>query len=131
MRQISKQTARAFFKGKPKTIGNTHTDGRTLWLHGNAIAWKPNNDRLAITLAGYPTRTTRERVNAVLDTFGFKYYVQQVDHTQYLTNFEDKKTGVINDTRVYTFQRVGDKWPTPKQRSNVGNGCDVVEVQKC
>jgi hypothetical protein len=114
MRQISKQIANAFFKGKPKTIGNTHTNGHEVFLHGNKIAWKPDNDRLAITLAGWPTPTTRERVNAVLDTFGFKYYVQQVDHTQYLTNFEDKKTGVIND-RVYTFQRVGDKWPIAKE----------------
>jgi|10_taG_2_1085330.scaffolds.fasta_scaffold09634_10 hypothetical protein len=118
MRKISQQIANAFFKGKPKTIGNTHTNGHEVFLHGNKIAWKPGNDKLAITLAGWPTVTTRERLNTILNVFGFDYYIQQCDFGQYLVNFEDKKTGIF-DKQIITLRRIGDNWPIAK------------EVQKC
>tara|TARA_R100000687_G_scaffold70018_1_gene59544 strand:- start:539 stop:895 length:357 start_codon:yes stop_codon:yes gene_type:complete len=109
MRQVSKQIAEAFYEGKPKTIGNSHTDGNQVFLHGNRIAWKVDNDKLAITLAGWPTVTTRERLNTILFEFGFNYYLQQVNHEQFLVNFEDKKTPLYDD-QVKTFHRIGKRW---------------------
>lgn len=48
----------------PATQGNTHTDGNTLFLHGNAIA-RHTERGLEITMAGWETVTTRERLNGL------------------------------------------------------------------
>lgn len=64
MRKVSKDVAAAFMLREKRSIGNTRTDGETLFLHGNAIAqWRA--DGLYITLAGWPTVTTRDRLNAI------------------------------------------------------------------
>ena len=37
MRKVTEQIKQAFERGEAKTVGNTRTDGNTVWLHGNAI----------------------------------------------------------------------------------------------
>jgi hypothetical protein len=66
MRKVSKEIASAFIAGKRKTMGNTHTDGKTLWLHGNAIARRNDKGGIEISSAGWETVTTKERLNTVL-----------------------------------------------------------------
>jgi len=93
MRKISKQIAQAFNEGKTKTLGNTYTDGKSVYLHGNKIAWRSSGNGLELTLAGWPTVTTRERLNAILYTEGFNvkagesygFYFNQKNHNQFLT----------------------------------------------
>jgi hypothetical protein len=64
MRKVTEQVVRAFHAGRKKTVGNTSTDGTTLWLHGNAIARKVNGF-IEISDAGWGhSQTTRERLNA-------------------------------------------------------------------
>ena len=64
MRKITTATAGAFEARRKLTQGNTHTDGQALYLHGNKIAeWR--GAELWITLAGWPTVTTRERLNGL------------------------------------------------------------------
>ena len=65
MRKITKDINRAFEQGRAKTIGNTHTDGNTVWLHGNAIVRRNEGGAIEATLAGWNTLTTRERVNGI------------------------------------------------------------------
>ena len=38
MRKITKEIVAAFMMRETKRIGNSHTDGTTLYLHDNAIA---------------------------------------------------------------------------------------------
>lgn len=82
MRKITKTVATAFLAGKPATAANTKTNGTTLFLHGHAIAWKEKGGTIAMTLAGWPTPTTRERLNGVCQLaigkrpFGQENYVQ-------------------------------------------------------
>jgi len=64
MRQVTKQVKAAFFAGKSKTVGNTHTDGVSVYLHGNCIIHK-REDGIYATLAGWNTPTTRERINGI------------------------------------------------------------------
>lgn len=64
MRKVTKQIKAAFEAGKSKTIGNTHTDGTTVYLHGNAIVQR-REDGIYASLAGWNTPTTRERVNGI------------------------------------------------------------------
>ena len=62
MRKVTQQIANAFMARKAKTIGNTHTDGESIWLHGNEIVRRNESDEIEISLAGWPTVTTRERL---------------------------------------------------------------------
>ena len=65
MRKVTRGVVSAFLEGRSKRIDNTETDGVSLRLHGNTIAeWRP--DGLWITDAGWPSRTTRERLNGLL-----------------------------------------------------------------
>lgn len=68
MRKVTKQIAEAFKAGKSKTVANTTTDGKSIWLHGNKIAEKQPDGSVLLTLAGWPTVTTRERLNGIIDT---------------------------------------------------------------
>tara|TARA_R110001592_G_scaffold32260_8_gene113164 strand:+ start:1969 stop:2304 length:336 start_codon:yes stop_codon:yes gene_type:complete len=65
MRKVTEQIKQAFFEGKTKTIGNTRTDGESVWLHGNEIVRKDASGLVFATLAGWNTPTTRERVNGI------------------------------------------------------------------
>ena len=76
MRQVTEQIAKAFLAGESKTVGNTRTDGQNVWLHGNLIARKTDFG-FQLTLAGWPTPTTRERLNGILKTFGFSSMYHQ------------------------------------------------------
>lgn len=65
-RKVTRETVMAFLAGYPLTIGNTHTDGETLYLHGNAIARKTALG-IEISDAGWKTSTTKERLNGLLE----------------------------------------------------------------
>jgi hypothetical protein len=64
MRQVTKQIAEAFLNGKAKVTKNTTTDGKSLYLFGNKIA-EHREDGLYITNCGWPTKTTKERLNGL------------------------------------------------------------------
>ena len=64
-RKISRTIADAWFRGKPRTIDNSETDGETIWLFGHAIAWWDGPGEFTVTTAGHPSLTTRERLNAL------------------------------------------------------------------
>ena len=75
MRKIEKEVIGAFVDGKTKTMGNTasalnpKTRNLDLLLHGNRIAVMSNRDgvkKLWVSNAGWPTRTTQSRLNALL-----------------------------------------------------------------
>ena len=68
MRKITKDICKALQSGKPCTRSNTYTDGTKVFLHNNLIAFKRDNG-LSISLAGWPTPTTRERINGLLKFF--------------------------------------------------------------
>jgi hypothetical protein len=70
MRKVTKEVVAAFMQRKSSKVGNTETDGTTLWLHKNAIArWTPFNGgewaMLEVSFAGWPSVTTRERLNGI------------------------------------------------------------------
>ena len=105
MRNITRLAARAFLEGREFYRDNTSVVvydtlcGRikTLYLHNNVIARQIINDRkpglwsskLHITLAGWPTVTTRERLNGLLTELGKREGVWQHKHKQYYGTHED------------------------------------------
>jgi len=107
VRKITKLAARAFVEARCFRRDNTSVVvhdtlcGRikTLSLHGNVIARQIINDKkpglwsseLHITLAGWPTATTRERLNGLLTEMGKRERVWQHKHEQYYGTHEDNR----------------------------------------
>lgn len=69
MRQIEKDVVGAFVRGEEARKDNTESKGGTLYLHGNAIA-KHFDGAILLSNAGWETRTTQSRLNAVLQLAG-------------------------------------------------------------
>lgn len=72
MSKISQDAARAFYQQRPFKRGNTEVridqgqfdDETHLLLHGNLIAWE-GPFGVFVTCAGWPTQTTKSRLNAL------------------------------------------------------------------
>lgn len=65
MRKVTKQVVEAFRTHQTARVGNTYTDGRSLFLHGNKIAWYDECHALWIDSCGWNSNTTRERLNGL------------------------------------------------------------------
>lgn len=65
MIKITKTIVSAFLNGAKKSIGNTSTDGKSLFLHGNEIAYRDDSEGIYIANAGWFSKTTKERLNAI------------------------------------------------------------------
>lgn len=59
----------AFLEGRKKKISNTETDGNSLYLFGNKIAWWDEQKCLWITTCNWNTRTSRDRINMLPDVW--------------------------------------------------------------
>ena len=81
MRKISKEAAAALIAGTNYFNSNTRVESGIMYLHGNVIAIKNPHDMqgvYAITLAGWPTTTTKERLNTLLDMLDATYSLRTV-----------------------------------------------------
>ena len=83
MRKVTNEIANAFAQGESKAVGNTWTDGQTVYLHGNKITER-TEDGIFMTLAGWNTTTTRERLNGIAQVLGFDISFNQKDFEPYL-----------------------------------------------
>lgn len=64
-RKISSDIGKAFLNKTAKKSKNSHTDGKSLYLHGHEIAKHGENGAVHGTMAGWPTKTTKDRLNAI------------------------------------------------------------------
>lgn len=64
MRKVTSEVTQAFLARRAKQVSNTATNGTRLTLHGSTIA-EHRADGLYITTAGWNTRTTLDRLNAL------------------------------------------------------------------
>lgn len=71
MNKVESIVITAFLQGRPAKSGNTKTDGKTLTLHGNVIAWWSDKYEITATYAGWKTRTTTSRLNAISQGIGY------------------------------------------------------------
>ena len=86
MRKITREICSAFEAGHKKTISNSHTDGMSLWLHGNKIAEK-RSDGIYISDGGYPlSMTTKERLKYFASVYT-KNYVDYVNGVEWDGNW--------------------------------------------
>lgn len=101
MRMVTRQLVKAFLDERRVKSKNTHTDERTLYLHGNAIAWRPysshNPGAICMTLAGWNSVTTRERLNGLCE----RLFNQRPFHSK---NYAPHFAGVpIDDHDVFVW----------------------------
>lgn len=68
MRKVTQEISTAFKYNLKLNRSNTMTDGQSVFLHGHRIAWKQDG-KLFISMCGWPTVTTRERINGILFAF--------------------------------------------------------------
>ena len=64
---------------------NTMSTGAELVVHGTTIA-KREGDRIFLTLAGFPSKLTRKRLNTLLDAMGSPKKFWQEQGRQYFGN---------------------------------------------
>jgi hypothetical protein len=98
MNKVTNEVVGAFLKNRKRKVGNTATDGTTLTLHGNLIAQRMPDGSIMATLAGWPTVTTRERLNGLCDLLGLCKGFRQSKFVQY---YGDEPIG-SNETIVLT-----------------------------
>ena len=102
MRMGSTRLAIAFKNGKKLRLSTSGTDGTTVWYHHNKIAWRNPDGSISLTLAGWPTITTRERLNTICDVlFGSRPFYQR-DHVQYWRDDE------ITHNQVITYRMLDE-----------------------
>lgn len=65
MRKIDEEISNAFHSHRRLTKNNTFTDGQAVWLFGNKIVER-RNGQIWISAAGWPTTTTKSRINGIL-----------------------------------------------------------------
>lgn len=64
MKKVTQVITEAFMSGKSKTMSNTSTDGKALYLFGNKIA-EHREDGTYISNAGWKSKTTKERLTGL------------------------------------------------------------------
>jgi hypothetical protein len=99
LRKITRDAATAFVQGKRFKRGNTAVEpyaiklqgytfknrGCRLTLHGHTIAdWMPLSETALLSMCGWGTPTTRERINGLLEVLGIPARLHQQDHEQYV-----------------------------------------------
>lgn len=106
MRKVSETVVKAFLAGESKKVANTSTDGETLFLYGNKIATNIKN-AIRIFDGGFQTTTTKERLNALIQTMNRsgKYEtiadgIYQKDFTWYIQFNNGENCTFRNDTIV-------------------------------
>ena len=101
MRQITQQAAQAFKNGtrfsKDNTTVSMDDNVVRMYLHGNLIAEWELNKTLRVTLAGWGTPTTRERVNGLLTELGIDAGYHQCKHTQRWTDSSGEREVSASD----------------------------------
>tara|TARA_R110002020_G_C15709380_1_gene721758 strand:+ start:70 stop:381 length:312 start_codon:yes stop_codon:yes gene_type:complete len=85
MRKIELTVIGAFVRGESACVSNTSTDGLSLWLHGNLIAIRYDAcGDIYFGNAGWDSRTTQSRLNALLELTDSDKRVATRDFTQYV-----------------------------------------------
>lgn len=91
MRKVEREVITKFISGESCTVSNTHTDGDNLYLHGNLIAERLGDGSYWVSNAGWHTRTTRSRINALCALLKSKAYVWIKDYTMYIMDHRGNK----------------------------------------
>ena len=113
MRKISKSIANAFNKGERRSISNTVTDNNEVLLHGNRIMWENENGDTYLSMCGWATPTTRERLNALLEVLGSRFRIVQrsgtqgrIEHMEYAVDESRRDVKVDSEQAIHIHRPI-------------------------
>ena len=97
----------AFLLGKKAHAARSSTDGQKVFLHGHCIAERtvcyeeyPATHDIWFSFCGWPTVTTRDRINGILSILGYnRLGVSQRQGEQWLV-FDAKKVMKLDESGV-------------------------------
>ena len=95
MRKIERDIIRAWKNGEKRTIKNTRTDGQSIYLHGYEIVTRRDNGEVIASMCGWPTVTTRSRLNAVCVALNGHARFHQSDWQQYFDDEPIDSTDIV------------------------------------
>ena len=104
MRQESARICRAFIERRYAKAKRTTSLGNDLLLHGNRIAWWNPDGSVSMTLAGWGTPTTRDRLNTLCWLMFATRPFHQKKHQQH---YDGKP---IDVDAVFTFHPIADEF---------------------
>lgn len=81
MRKIEKEVVGAFVLGHEATNANTTATKNSLYLHGHEIARRLPCGSIEVSNAGWETRTTQSRLNALCQLLGMRSKVFTKNYT--------------------------------------------------
>ena len=105
MRKITEKVMQSFLDHDSFKLDNTETHNGKVWLHGNLIAERTPDEEYRLTMAGWATRTTVERLNGLLELLGSPHFFRYSEGGK-LCSRENMKGMNINSDDWITF----DKW---------------------
>jgi len=112
MRKETHKIMSAFLKGEKASAQRTNTDGNTVWLHGNKIAHRQqdtyDHGLVQFTLAGWPTVTTRERINGMLNVFGYSDFSIGQKHTMQWLFHNGKKIRSVGEYEIMSLAELDE-----------------------
>lgn len=124
MRKETMKICAAFIHGKTAKAARTYTDGVGLYLHGHRIAWWDVEQRnysgkriLHVSFCGYPTVTTKDRLNGLFYFLFGKRPFFTSKHQLYM----ESKLRPVDEYEIMTFdvdlmeELANDNTITPKQ----------------
>ena len=112
MRKETQKIAKAFYNRRRATEARTTTSGEVVKLHDNIIAWRTLDGDIGFSMKGWPTVTTRERINGILSTFGYgRWGVAQRGGEQYLVLGAEKMMPIGDDEHFYISDLKGMEKP--------------------
>lgn len=85
MSKQNREVIRAFLRGQAARSANTFTEGSTLYLYKSPIV-RRHTFGYKVSLCGYPTPTTRDRLNTFFQEAGLDYKVYQRQGQNYINN---------------------------------------------
>jgi len=111
MRKITERAVSAFIVGQYFSGRNTRVSSCTyrssttddlctgweMYLHGNRIAYRNNVNGTTLSLAGWNTVTTRDRLNGLLERMDKPWRFTQRAFEPYLIDIETRKLVEIRD----------------------------------
>jgi len=107
MRKITEQSAKALLNHEQFMLANTRTQpfnsNTALYLHDNLIAVKDKAGDLRLSLAGYNTTTTKERLNGILELACVNWRYRTIKGKAYLVHLETGTKLRISDDRFYSI----------------------------
>lgn len=113
MNKTTTTIVNAFVNGNAKSVGNTKTDGKSLWLFNNKIA-EHREDGLWITNCGWTSRTTKERLNALPDVDisqkKGKWYLHGVEWDGNWIQVNDNTPPAVDEEKIKKTFDLSQSW---------------------